>query len=569
MHGRARSHVLLAVLMACLAAGLLYPIALTIGGAFRSDDGSFTLHHVRSVFEEASTRRGLLNSALIAVLTTAAATALAVPVAVLVSRFAFPGRSLLRPLLLVPLVLPPFVGAIGVRHLLGRAGAVNALIGTDIDWLGQGGLPAIVAMEAVSLFPVLYLNVAAALANVDPALEESARCMGAGPWARFRRVTLPLVRPGLFAGATIVFIWSFTELGTPLMFEFYDVTSVQILNGIREVEASHRPYALTAVMLACSVAIYALGKAAFGRSAAAMQGKATVRRQEVELSGWRAAGASSALAAVAAVAVLPAVALILAAVTVPGQWYRSVLPQSFTLAHFGQALSHPLSAGSIRNSLLLSAVATALALGVGFLSARLLVRARLRAAWALDALVMLPLAVPGLVLAFGYVAASLRWPFGGPEAPLGGVASILGAAPRPFAFLAVAYAVRRLPYVVRSAAAGLEQTSEELEEAGRVAGGSRARVQWRITVPLVAANLVAGALLAFSFSMLEVSDSLVLAQREADYPVTKAIFTMYERLGDGPGIASALGAWAMALLAVTLLGATVLLGKRMGALFRA
>jgi iron(III) transport system permease protein len=69
--------------------------------------------------------------------------------------------------------------------------------------------------------------------------------------------------------------------------------------------------------------------------------------------------------------------------------------------------------------------------------------------------------------------------------------------------------------------------------------------------------------------MLEVSDSLVLAQRESDYPVTKAIFTMYERLGDGPGIASALGAWAMALLAVTLLGATVLLGKRMGALFRA
>jgi iron(III) transport system permease protein len=86
--------------------------------------------------------------------------------------------------------------------------------------------------------------------------------------------------------------------------------------------------------------------------------------------------------------------------------------------------------------------------------------------------------------------------------------------------------------------------------------------------PLVGANLAAGALLAFSFSMLEVSDGLVLAQREAQFPVTKAIYSLYERLGDGPGIASAMGVWAMALLAVALLGASALIGRRMGAMFR-
>jgi iron(III) transport system permease protein len=123
--------------------------------------------------------------------------------------------------------------------------------------------------------------------------------------------------------------------------------------------------------------------------------------------------------------------------------------------------------------------------------------------------------------------------------------------------------------VVRSAVAGLQQTSAELEEAGRVAGAGRWLVQRRLVIPLIAANLVAGALLAFSFSMLEVSDSLLLAQRESDYPVTKAIYTLFERLGDGPGIASAMGVWAMALLAVTLLGASALIGKRMGAIFRA
>jgi iron(III) transport system permease protein len=99
-------------------------------------------------------------------------------------------------------------------------------------------------------------------------------------------------------------------------------------------------------------------------------------------------------------------------------------------------------------------------------------------------------------------------------------------------------------------------------------GASRLRAIRTIVVPLITANLVAGGLLAFSFAMLEVSDSLILAQRESDYPITKAIYVLFERLGDGPGIASAMGVWAMALLAVTLVGASVLMGRKMGAIFR-
>jgi iron(III) transport system permease protein len=424
-------------------------------------------------------------------------------------------------------------------------------------------------MEAISLFPILYLNIVASLANLDPTLDEAAECLGAGPWTRFWRITLPLVRPGIFAGATIVFIWSFTELGTPLMFEYYDVTSVQIFNGIKEVEASSRPYALVVVMLIFSIGFYLLGKFTLGRSSFAMQSKASISRQEIRLTGIRAFAAIALFAGTALFAAMPAIGVIVASLAVPGQWYESVLPRAFTTDHYVQALTHPLSAGSIRNSLLLASIAVVCALVVGFASARLLVRANLRAAWLLDALVMLPLAVPGLVLAFGYVAVSLQWPFGGPDAPLGAFASIIGATPNPYPFLVVAYAVRRMPYIVRSAVAGLQQTSAEFEDAGQVAGASKWRVQRTIVIPLIAANLIAGALLAFSFSMLEVSDSLLLAQREADYPVTKAIYALFERLGDGPGIASALGVWAMALLAITLLGASALIGKRMGAIFRA
>ncbi|MFM8784479.1 MAG: hypothetical protein ACKOFI_04855, partial [Phycisphaerales bacterium] len=155
------------------------PIGLTVGGAFRTEDGGLTLRHLASALADPATQRGLVNAAMIAALTTSIALVLALPLALVGARCSFPGKAILGGLLLLPLVLPPFVGAIGVRHLLGRAGALNAALGLDIDWLSGGGIFAIAAMEAISLFPIMYLNVVASLANLDPALEEAGQCMGA------------------------------------------------------------------------------------------------------------------------------------------------------------------------------------------------------------------------------------------------------------------------------------------------------------------------------------------------------------------------------------------------------
>src|SRR5439155_6998078 len=99
--------------------------------------------------------------------------------------------------------------------------------------------------------------------------------LGAGPWRRLFRITLPLIRPGVFAGATIVFIWSLTELGTPLMFDYSVVTPVQIFIRLKEVEVSAEPYALTIVLLAGALLMYVLGRAVFGGRAYAMYSKAS------------------------------------------------------------------------------------------------------------------------------------------------------------------------------------------------------------------------------------------------------------------------------------------------------
>ncbi len=569
---------LFALLVAIMAVFMIWPIILTVRGGFVDGDGRFTISYLLLVFRQPVYLAGLTNSISIACCTTLLCLAIAMPLAILAARFEFRGKAAVTSLIMVPLILPPFVGAIGIKALFGRFGTVNTLLAhlgmldpsePGIDFLGGavgGRFWSIVVMEALHLYPILYLNLTAALANVDPTMEQAAEGLGAGRWRRFWRVTVPLTLPGIFAGTTIVFIWSFTELGTPLMFDYYDVTPVQIFWGITQMHASPQPYALVAVMLAVSVLCYLVGRAVIGRRGYAMSSKASIAASPRMLTGIRSLVAMLAFAVIIAAAILPHIGVIFTSVSADGAWYRSILPDRFTLEHYHGALSHSLAVGAIRNSLVYASLATVLCVAIGLAVSYLNVRVRMRGGALLDALAMMPLAVPGLVMAFGYVAMSLHWPF--VDTPLQRWVAVVGADPNPVPLLIIAYAIRRLPYVVRSVSAGLEQTAVATEEAAHNLGASTLTTLRRITVPLIAANLIAGGILAFSFAMLEVSDSLILAQKQQHYPITKAIFELFNRLGDGPYIASAMGVWAMALLATALIAAAALMGKRLGTIFR-
>lgn len=574
---------LVVLLIAFLGLALIYPIVLTIRGGFAADPtgdaawiDNWTLTHVLRVFRDPVTREGLFNATWIATGTTLLSAAIAVPLALLAARHRFPFKGVFSAMILVPLILPPFVGAIGFRAIVGREGMLNTLLGTSWDIMGEAKGLGVIIVQALHLYPILYLNATAALANLDPAMNEAAENLGAGPWRRFTRVTLPLIRPGLFAGGTIVFIWAFTELGTPLMFDYDRVTAVQIFYGLSEVEGSARPYALTFVLLAASLLAYAAGKLAFGRRGYAMSTRATRASSEVALKGVKGWLAAAAFLVVTILAVAPHIGVVLMSLSGVGQWYQSLLPKSFTLAHYGVALGSDAAFRSIANSLFYSVLAVLLNVSIGVTVGYLIVRTRAVGRSVLDTLCMLPLAVPGLVMAFGFVAVSLAWPFRGTinlgfgeiGAPLDGVVSVVGVNPNPIPLLVLAYAVRRLPYIVRAVVAGLEQTSGEMEEAALNLGASRMRAIRSVVLPLIVANIIAGALLVFAFSMLEVSDSLLLAQKQDDWPITRAIYAFSHRQGDGPYIASAMGVWGMALLTVTLVGASALLGKKMGAIFR-
>jgi iron(III) transport system permease protein len=586
---RLRHSIILGVILAAFGVFLIWPIVQVVRVGFfgipgEEGSGGFTLAYVGAIFQDHSLRQGLINSALIAVSVTFVCTLISVPLALMSVRFNFWGKGLASALLLVPLILPPFVGAIGMRQILGRFGVLTSVAhglgfaesGSPIDWIGSARVWGIILVESLSLYPILFLNVSAALANLDPAMEQAAANLGASRWTIFRRITLPLMRPGLFAGGTIVLIWSFTELGTPLMFDFYQATPVQIFHRITQVSGSPVPYALVVVMLIASVLLYVTGRLVLGRRQDAAVTKASVQGAARPLGPLASIAVLIPFLVVSGLALLPHIGVILMSVSGVGSWYDSALPTVFTNDHYVTGLTHSLTLPSVQNSLKFASLSMLIDIVLGVLIAVIVVRSKLPAAirQLVDSLAMLPLAVPGLVLAFGYLAISLRlqtwvqrWDLTTAR-DLTWLRQLVDVNENPTLLLVVAYAMRRLPYVVRSAVAGLEQTPEDLELAARNLGASSWLTTRRITVPLIAANLIAGGLLAFAFAMLEVSDSLILAQKADYWPITKAIYELFQRLGDGPYIASALGVWAMLLLTLTILSASSLLGRRMGAIFR-
>jgi iron(III) transport system permease protein len=553
---------LLAVLLAFFAAFLFYPVSFMLRRAFGAG-GEFTLQYFGLLFASPLQREALRNSFAIALLTTGLTTLLALPLAHAMTRFEFRGQALLGGLLLVPMIMPPFVGAIGLQQLLARFGSLNLLLtqlgllapGRPVDWLGQGGFWGIVTLQTLSLYPAMFLNVSAAMANVDPTLREAAQNLGAGGGRLFRTVTLPLILPGWFAGAIIVFIWAFTDLGTPLIFGFSRVVPVQIFDSLNELNTNPQGYALVVFVLVLTLALFLMSKGWFAgrryemlaRGSAGTEARATGRQTALI---WAGAGGLILLA------LLPHVTVVVQSLS--ERWFFTVLPGTWTVGHYTEILGRGLTASSIRNSLFYASISAGVDLVLGVAIAWLLTRRRIPFANLLDALAMLPLALPGLVLAFGYVAGfdfNVSW---------------LNPRQNPTLLLIVSYSVRRLPYIVRSAFAGFQQTSLTLEEASANLGASPLRTLRRITLPLVMANLIAGTILTFSFGMLEVSDSLILAMRDQYAPITKMIYQLMGRIEpDAPSVACALGVIGMVILAASLLIAGRLLGRKMGQLFRA
>ena len=546
---------------------LIFPLFSLLENAFFLVDDQGHRHLTFRFFtllaENRLYRASFLNSLEIALLATAITALVSLPLALLFTRTRFPGCDLLRPLLLAPLILPPFVGALGLKHLFARFGTVNLVLDhlglvplrAPIDWLGASGFAGIVILEVLHLFPIFVLSVSAALAGLDNSLLEAAANLGASAWRRFWTVTLPLVRPGVFGGACLVFIGAFTDLGTPLIFNYSATVPTQIFNASVDPNNEQVGNAFVVATLALVFAFFLLVRR-FGQAEVSSVRTAPVTALP-RLTGAHGWLATAAVIGWLVLAILPHLGVILSSLA--DRWFFTALPTGYSLEFYRQVFSDKLTASSIANSLLYSSLSAFLDLALGVAIAHLLVRTEFRGKALLDALAMLPLALPGLVLAFALLETyNLR-----------GWWSWINPRNNPVFLLVVSYALRRLPYMVRAAHAGYQQSSVSLEEASYSVGAGRWRTFTRITLPLVMPSLLAGLILTFSFAMLEVSDSLILAMESRFAPITRAIYEVTGRPSpDSAGLACALGVLAMVMLGAGLWIGSRLMGRRLGSFFR-
>jgi len=523
---------------AFLIAFLVVPVASVVYTAFASGDGGFTFSHVRSFFGISLMRESFWNSLYVAGLSVAVASLIAIPLAYFTVRFRFRGAALIQTLGILPLVMPPFVGAVAMQLIFGRSGSVNLLMNEHLGFTlpFMDGLNGVIFVESLHYFPFVLLNLAVAMQNIDGAMEESAQNLGASGWRLFRRIVFPLALPGYVAGASLVFVKVFDDLGTPLVLGVTNMLAPQAYLRITSVGIEDPiGYVISVIMVLFSVAaLWASARMLKGRDYSTLQrgGTSLARRR---LTRWQSFLAYGWIGAVLLLVLSPHVGILL--MSLSKVWSFSVLPEGFTVGHYATVVDQ--SSRMIGNTLLYCGLAALVDVILGTAIAYIILRTRLPGRELLDWAASAALAIPGVVLAIGYLRV-----FRGVEIPLLDTAfTASGIA------LIVAYSVRRLPYALRSCMASLQQMHVSLEEAAESLGATKGRTVRRVVVPLMAGGILAGFVTSFITAAVELSATIVLSASASQAPMSYGIYLYMQSIaGRGPG--AALGVLAVVIVAL-------------------
>ena len=526
---------LIAAFLLCF---LVLPVGTVIYTAFVTETGALTVGHFANFFNQGVFRESFFNSLQVALASTFFASVIAVPLAYLTVRFEFRGALAIQTLGVLPLVMPPFVGAVALQLIFGKNGSVNLLLD---DWLGftipiMDGLVGVTFVESIHYFPFILLNLVAAMRNIDGAMEESALNLGARGWRLFRRVIFPLAMPGYLAGAALVFVKVFDDLGTPLVMGITNMLAPQAYLRITSVGVDDPlGYVISVIMIGFSIlALWLAARVMKGRDYATLQ-KGGAALQKRRLSKWEALLAYGWIALVLLIVLAPHIGILL--MSFAQVWSFSVLPDAYTLAHYATIFSD--AKGMIGNTLLYCVLAAGLDVVIGTAIAYLILRTRLPGRQWLDHLASAALAIPGLVLAIGYLRL-----FKGVTLPFTDTLVV-----QTWVLIMLAYAVRRLPYALRACMAALQQVHVSLEEAAQSVGASRLSTIRRVMVPLMAGGILAGFVTSFITAAVELSATLVLVSTESQAPMSLGIYLYMQSIaGRGPGAALAV----LAVLVVAL-----------------
>jgi iron(III) transport system permease protein len=504
-----------------LLGAVIYPSLVLVWQGF-SRAGQPTLANVLAVMGESDTWRVLWNSLYVSLWATVIGGAVGTVLAFAVCRTNLPGRRFFRTALLLPYLVPPFIGALAWLALLGPVGFVNQL------WMALTGDPeplfriygALGIVLALSLYnyPLAYLTVLASLERMDPALEEAARSSGATPFRMVRDVTLPLVAPAVGAGAVLVFLSSVANFGIPAILGFpakYFVLTTKIFATILDFD---RPNNLGLAAALSFLLVLAAG-VAMGLQKLSVRGRAygltrgTGQPILLDLGRWRRRAGILAWIFLSVTSIAPVLAILLTSLT--RAYGMPFGLENLTLRNFHTLFfMFPAVWRSLWNSLILAASSATVAILLAVLVAYVQTRTRMRGNGALESLVALPFVVPGTVVALAMILAFLK--------PVLGISLY-----NTIWIILVAYIARFLALAVKPIVAAFTQVHPSLEEAARASGATLGRSLRDVTLPLVRPALAAGWFLAAVPAVTELTLS-VLLWSVGNETVGVMVFNMHE-----------------------------------------
>jgi iron(III) transport system permease protein len=514
------------------------PVARVFITAFLDGDNSFTLGHFSAFFSQDLMRESFMNSLYVAVMSAIFAALIAVPLAYFTVRFDFRGALLIQTLGVLPLIMPPFVGAVALQLIFGRSGTLNLLLNDAFGFTLpiMEGLNGVIFVEAIHYFPFILMNLTVALRNIDGAMEEAAMNLGCKGWRLFWRVIFPLGLPGFVAGASLVFVKVFDDLGTPLVMGQTNMLAPQAYLRITQVGLEDpMGYVISVLMIVFSIgAMVISARALKGRDFSTLQkGGASIQRRQ--LSPVESALAYLWIGVILLVTLSPHLGVLL--LSFAKVWSFSPLPDAYTLEHYETVFQD--ASGMIQNTLIYCGLAAGLDVLLGVTIAYLILRTNLPARQWLDWIATASLAVPGIVLAIGFLRVFKGVVVPGTDVLLTGT----------WVAIMLAYAVRRLPYALRSCMAALQQVHISLEEAAESVGANKINSIRRVLVPLMTGGILAGFVTSFITAAVELSATIMLVSADSQAPMSYGIYLYMQSVaGRGPG--AALGVLAILVVAI-------------------
>jgi len=549
-----KSNLVLSIMLwAVVALFILYPLSFLIIESFKiAETQTYGIKNYLDFFKDPYYLKTFGNTLFLSLLVLIVTTLVGLPLAYIISRYRLKGKVLFTALILLPIVLPAYAGAFALIVLFGKMGVINLLL-TDWGIVSKPinflyGLHGLVFVQSLHLLPFIVLSLSAGFTNIDPSLEEASEVEGANGFKRFFTITLPLATPNYLAGAVLVFLWPFTDWLTPLIFGQVDyLPSISYINIAYHFTDMHRKYmGIVSVVVSAviCVGLFLASKYWVERKKYTSLSKGTTLEGRIIQPGILLKVGSYVYMFLIALLVL-LIPIVLGLSAFSRRWVLEPFPTYWTLENFKLIFIE--TPGLLKNSLLFSGTALLFGIIFGLPAAYLITRTHTPGKEALDFIITLMLAFPGIALGVSYLLAFWE---GIPLAT-------------HWIIMPLSLFVRRLPYFLRMAHASYLQLDISLEEAAEVSGATKLYTFFTISLPLLLKGVFVGVVMFFIMAFQEISTAIFL-YRGGWETLPIGIYLNWHR-GMEFGIAGAMAFFMIVIIFILLLIVSKIGGGILGA----